>query len=84
MFVGWETRRVSLPFFHFYDATNKRKTQIRNSNSFFRLNRDGYETSRDPRTGDILAELLLKTPAGTPMAALVSYSSPWPLGEFGK
>jgi hypothetical protein len=75
-------RRV-LSFFDFHDATSKRKTQLLNS-TFFCFDRDGYETSRDSRTGDILAELLLQTPAGTPMAALVSYSSPWPLGEFGK
>lgn len=41
--------------------------------------RDGSEVFRDPRTGDVLAEILLKSPRSDMMPVLASYSSPWPL-----
>ena len=44
--------------------------------------RDGSEVQRDPRSGNVLAEIILKTEGGGRMAALTSYSSPWPLGRF--
>lgn len=43
--------------------------------------RDGSEVSRDPRTGDVLAEILLQDTSGERMAALTSFSSPWPLAK---
>jgi hypothetical protein len=46
------------------------------------VHRDGSEVSRDPRTGYLLAELILQSKGGGLMAALASYSSPWPLGTF--
>ena len=42
---------------------------------------DGSEVSRDPRTGDVLAEILLQDQRGERMAALTSFSSPWPLAK---
>ena len=44
--------------------------------------RDGSEVSRDPRSGNVLAEIILKAKGGDKMAALVSYASPWPLGTY--
>lgn len=44
--------------------------------------RDGSEVSRDPRSGNVLAEIILQKTDGSRMAALSSYSSPWPLGKF--
>jgi hypothetical protein len=42
--------------------------------------REGSDVSRDSRTGDVLAEILLDTNEGkTPY--LASYSSPWPLAK---
>lgn len=43
--------------------------------------RDGSEVSRDPRSGNVLAEIILQKTDGSRMAALSSYSSPWPLGK---
>jgi hypothetical protein len=43
--------------------------------------RDGSDISRDPRTGDVLAEILLQDTNGERMAALTSFSSPWPLAK---
>lgn len=45
------------------------------------LGRDGSEASRDPRTGDVLAEIIVKDTSGDPSTVLASYSSPWPLGK---
>jgi hypothetical protein len=49
--------------------------------SFFR---DGSDVSRDSRSGGVLAEIILKDTKGEKMAALTSFSSPWPLatGSF--
>eukprot|EP00980_Cylindrotheca_fusiformis_P004830 scaffold1034_cov127-Cylindrotheca_fusiformis.AAC.11 len=41
--------------------------------------RDGSDVSRDSRTGNVLAEILLQKEGGGRMAALTSFSSPWPL-----
>lgn len=49
--------------------------------SYSHKKRDGSELSRDPRSGDVLAEILLQTEGGGRMAALASYSSPWPLAK---
>ena len=49
--------------------------------SYSNKKRDGSELSRDPRSGDVLAEILLQTEGGGRMAALASYSSPWPLAK---
>lgn len=43
------------------------------------LLRDGSEVSRDPRTGEILAEIILTTISGEKVPVLASYSSTWPL-----
>ncbi|KAL3934983.1 MAG: hypothetical protein SGBAC_009412 [Bacillariaceae sp.] len=45
--------------------------------------RDGSEVSRDPRSGNVLAEIILQKTDGSRMAALSSYSSPWPLATGG-
>lgn len=42
------------------------------------LVRDGSEVSRDPRTGDVLAEILVQS-RGQASPVLASFSSPWPL-----
>lgn len=42
--------------------------------------RDGSDVSRDSRTGDVLAEIVVKGNDGENAAVLASYSSPWPLG----
>lgn len=39
--------------------------------------------SRDPRSGDVLAEIILKDAKGQKMAVLTSFSSPWPLATGG-
>ena len=46
--------------------------------------RDGSEVSRDPRSGDVLAEILLKSKgsAEQPIPVLTTFSSPWPLGTY--
>jgi hypothetical protein len=42
--------------------------------------RDGSEVSRDPRTGDVLAEIVMMSSSGDKKApVLASYSAPWPL-----
>jgi hypothetical protein len=43
--------------------------------------RDGSEVSRDPRSGDVLAEILLRPASGSEekIPVLASYASPWPL-----
>lgn len=51
--------------------------------------RDGSEVARDPRTGDVLAEIILEGSSSNPASGgssssskvpvLASYSSPWPL-----
>jgi hypothetical protein len=43
--------------------------------------RDGSDVSRDPRTGDVLAEIVVNGVKGK-TAVLASYSSPWPLGTY--
>ena len=43
--------------------------------------RDGSEVFRDPRNGDVLAELVLKAKGSSgEVPVLASFSSPWPLG----
>lgn len=45
--------------------------------------RDGTDVSRDPRTGDVLAEIIVQDAKNQQAAViLASYSSPWPLGTF--
>lgn len=49
--------------------------------SFFFF-RDGSEVFRDPRTGDVSAEILVKGASGGDyMPVLASFSAPWPLGK---
>jgi hypothetical protein len=38
--------------------------------------------SRDAKSGNVLAEIILKAKGGDRMAALVSYAAPWPLGKY--
>lgn len=42
--------------------------------------REGSEVSRDSRTGNVLAEILLG-PSNSPLPFLASFSSPWPLAK---
>lgn len=61
-------------------------TRILASNLFVPLDADsdGSDISRDPRSGDVLAEIVLTDVKGDRMAALTSFSSPWSLatGSF--
>eukprot|EP00527_Entomoneis_sp_CCMP2396_P007074 CAMPEP_0198141866 /NCGR_PEP_ID=MMETSP1443-20131203/4794_1 /TAXON_ID=186043 /ORGANISM="Entomoneis sp., Strain CCMP2396" /LENGTH=285 /DNA_ID=CAMNT_0043804739 /DNA_START=43 /DNA_END=900 /DNA_ORIENTATION=- len=41
--------------------------------------RDGSEVSRDSRSGNVLAEIILKGKDDSRIAVLASYQSPWPL-----
>lgn len=43
--------------------------------------RDGSEVSRDSRTGNVLAEIVLNNESSDPVAVLASFSSPWPLAK---
>lgn len=43
--------------------------------------REGSDVSRDSRTGDVLAEILLDSKEGGKAPYLASYSSPWPLAK---
>merc|ERR1719491_3770 len=43
--------------------------------------RDGTDVSRNIKSGDVLAEILLKARSEDPTAVLTSFSSPWPLGK---
>ena len=43
--------------------------------------RDGSEISRNRKTGDLNAEIVVNANNGEKMAVFVSYSSPWPLGK---
>jgi len=43
--------------------------------------RDGSEVSRNKKTGDLNAEIVVNGNNGEKMAVFVSYSSPWPLAE---
>lgn len=43
--------------------------------------RDGSEVSRDTKTGNVLAEILLDANSEDPTAALVSFTSAWPLAK---
>lgn len=43
--------------------------------------RDGSEISRNRKTGDLNAEIVVNANNGEKMAVFVSYSSPWPLAE---
>jgi len=43
--------------------------------------RDGSEVSRNPKSGDVLAEIILRTNDGGRMAALTSYTSSLPLAK---
>jgi hypothetical protein len=45
--------------------------------------RDGSDVSRDPRTGDVLAEIVVESNQRKgKTSVLASYSSPWPLGTL--
>ena len=44
--------------------------------------RDGSEVSRNKKTGDVSAEIVVNGSDGEKMAVFVGYSSPWPLGKF--
>jgi len=41
--------------------------------------RDGTDVSRNTKSGDVLAEILLSASSTDPTAILTSFSSPWPL-----
>ena len=43
--------------------------------------RDGSEVSRNKKTGDVNAEIVVNGIGGDAMAVFVGYSSPWPLGK---
>mmetsp|Transcript_3922 Transcript_3922/g.9343 ORF Transcript_3922/g.9343 Transcript_3922/m.9343 type:complete len:313 (-) Transcript_3922:63-1001(-) len=43
--------------------------------------RDGSEVSRNKKSGDVNAEIVVNGSDGEKMAILVGYSSPWPLAE---
>lgn len=45
--------------------------------------RDGSEVSRDSRSGDVLAEILVKDNTDTSIAVLTKFSSPWALATGG-
>lgn len=45
------------------------------------VHRDGSEVLRDPRSGNVLAEILLKAVGGDLLPVIASFSSPWPLGK---
>jgi len=45
--------------------------------------RDGTDASRNTRSGDVLAEILLSARSKDPTAVLTSFSSPWPLATGG-
>lgn len=49
--------------------------------TLYRLLRDGSEVSRDSRTGDVLAEILLQSPSGENVPVLASFVAPWPLAS---
>ena len=42
--------------------------------------RDGSELSRNRKTGDVNAEIVVNDVKGEKMAVFLSYNSPWPLG----
>jgi hypothetical protein len=42
--------------------------------------REGSEVSRDSRSGDVLAEILVKG-NGDLIPVVASFASPWPLGK---
>ena len=44
------------------------------------LLRDGSDVSRNPQTGDVLAEIIVQDKGQAPAVVVASYSSPWPLG----
>jgi hypothetical protein len=44
--------------------------------------RDGSELSRDSRSGDVFAEILLNARSNDPIAIITSFSSPWSLGNY--
>lgn len=48
-----------------------------------RILRDGSEVSRNSRTGDVLAEILIKSrePNSSKMPVLASFQAPWPLAS---
>lgn len=43
--------------------------------------RDGSEVSRNKKTGDVNAEIVVNAVGGDTMAVFIGYSSPWPLAE---
>jgi hypothetical protein len=44
---------------------------------------DGSEVSRDNRSGDVLAEILVKGKGSEALMPVVAtFSSPWPLGTY--
>ena len=47
------------------------------------LLREGTDISRDKKSGNVLAEILVKQSKGDELMAVVtSFQSPWPLGKF--
>jgi hypothetical protein len=45
--------------------------------------RDGSDVSRNRKTGDLNAEIIVNGSNGEKMAVFISYNSPWPLGKKG-
>ena len=43
--------------------------------------RDGSDVSRNRKTGDLNAEIIVNGNNGEKMAVFISYNSPWPLGK---
>lgn len=46
--------------------------------------RDGSDVSRNRKTGDLNAEIIVNGNNGEKMAVFISYNSPWPLGKKRK
>ena len=44
--------------------------------------RDGSDVSRNPKTGDVLAEIVVRDKDQAAAVVVASYSSPWPLGTY--
>lgn len=47
----------------------------------YRLLREGSEVSRDSRTGDVLAEILIQGSSANTVPVLASFVAPWPLAS---
>jgi hypothetical protein len=61
-------------FFYYYCQAGKSKPETGV------VLREGSEVSRDSRSGNVLAEILVKG-NGNLMPVVASFSSPWPLGK---